>query len=47
MTSKTINLIIAAIVTPIGIGLIFFYGGWQLLLGIYLLMWGNNIAQKK
>jgi len=44
---RFINIIISIIVFPLGSYLIYSFGNWQLLLGIFLLMWGNNIAQDK
>lgn len=46
MKVKMINIVIALLITPIGIYLVYVFGSWQLLLGIFLLMWANNISQK-
>lgn len=38
--------IISIVIALLGCGLIVLYGSWQLLLGVFLLTWGNNVGQR-
>lgn len=39
--------ILAFILGVIGCALVINYAGWMILLGVLLIMWGNNISQVK
>jgi len=43
---STTYRIFAAVVTAAGWALIIIYGGWLLALGIFLAMWGDNLADE-
>lgn len=44
MTEKIMTLALVFIMGLIGGFLVVYYGNWQLFVGIFLLMWGNNIG---
>ena len=42
-----VTLILSFIIGVIGTSLVISYSNWELCLGIYLLLWGNNLSQSK
>lgn len=41
------NLILSFILGVIGTILVISYSNWELCLGMYLMLWGNNLSQSK
>lgn len=46
MTSDQIVLGIGIVISLVGLYLVYDFGGWQLLIAIFVLTWGNNISLK-
>ena len=46
MTKPTKLAIGSVILTVIGIGIFLWFGHWEILLGLFFLMWGDNMGKK-